>query len=403
MADPGLISAIVRFARACGLPPDLLVALAYAESELDAFAIGDNGTSCGAFQAHVPAHGHDCAHWQGVDGAQRIMAVMRDRWLRAYRQHDGASAWSAAPEQFLRIWWPDAQGADPAGITEARCAEAVREGRRAYEEWRSMIVPVDARITQRFGENPNNGLYGPAGHTGIDFGCPMRTPVRAVQGGRVTFADWLFNANFPGDRTRGYGIAVIVRDSAGREWLYGHNDELTVALGQQVNRGDQLALSGATGATGAILTGGPPEPHLHLELRVGGTPVDPLPLLDAAEPASSAAAGRLSVIEDGWRLRAGPSTDSAILVEGLRAGETVDVLAQGWLHVRARGVEGFIRADGLRYGDAPSFSGPVPGGLAPDRAIPGDRPPSARTRRRTQPRPASGAPAPQRRGRKKNP
>ena len=115
-----------------------------------------------------------------------------------------------------------------------------------------MNVPVDARITQRFGENPNNGIYGPAGHTGIDYGCPMRAPVRAVQGGRVTFADWLFNANFPGDRTRGYGIAVMVRDSAGREWLYGHNDELVVALGQQVNRGDQLTFSGATGATGDV-------------------------------------------------------------------------------------------------------------------------------------------------------
>jgi hypothetical protein len=243
----------------------------------------------------------------------------------------------------------------------------VSEGRRAFEEWQAMTIPVDARITQKFGENPNNGIYGPAGHTGIDYGCPMRTPVRAVQAGHVTFADWLFNPAFPGITTRGYGIAVIVRDDAGRDWLYGHNDELTVAVGQPVNRGDQLALSGATGATGAILTGGPPEPHLHLELRIGGVPVDPSPFLGASEPAAGTVAGMLSIIEDGWRLRAGPNTDSDILVSGLQAGEAVEVLAEGWLWVRVRGVEGFIRADGLRYGDMPRHRGMSPR-LKPDRA-----------------------------------
>lgn len=148
-------------------------------------------------------------------------------------------------------------------------------------------IPVDAPITQGFGANPNNGIYGPAGHTGIDYGCAMRSPVRAVQPGHVTYADWYYHPSLPGDRSRGYGKAIIVTDRAGREWLYGHNDELSVGVGQEVKRGEQLALSGATGATGAILTGGPPQPHLHLELRVNGQPVDPTPFMGAEEPATT--------------------------------------------------------------------------------------------------------------------
>jgi murein DD-endopeptidase MepM/ murein hydrolase activator NlpD len=348
VTDWPLVAVIVEFATTAGLPPDLLLTLAYAESMLDAFAAGDNGTSCGAFQVHWPVHGGTCAVWQGVAGAERAMALMGAQWLRTFAAHGGAAAWQANPVAFFCGWWPDAQGAEPASAE--RCVEAVNAGQSVYQEWRERMpgmIPVGYPVTQGFGENPNNGIYGPAGHTGIDYGCPTGTPVRAVRGGGVSFANWLYNPSFPGDQTRGYGLAVLVSDSVGRTWLYGHNSRLDVSGGQIVARGDVLALSGATGATGAILVGGPPQPHLHLELRIDGVPVDPAPYL--VEPAR--VAGTLPVAEDGWRLRAGPGTDTAVLIDGVRAGEKVEVLADGWLAVRARGVEGYVRADALVYGE----------------------------------------------------
>ena len=113
-------------------------------------------------------------------------------------------------------------------------------------------------VTQEFGENPNSTYYGPAGHPGRDYGCVTGTPVRACRGGQVTHADWLYHGSYPGDQTRGYGIAVIVRDDLRREWLYGHGNSVLVSVGQTVALGDTVMLSGNTGAS----TGS----HLHLEL-----------------------------------------------------------------------------------------------------------------------------------------
>lgn len=64
------------------------------------------------------------------------------------------------------------------------------------------------------------------------------------------------------------------------------------------------------------------------------------------------AVGTLGVADEGWRLRAGATVESEVVVEGLRAGELVEVLAEGWVHVRVRGVTGWIRADALAYGGA---------------------------------------------------
>jgi murein DD-endopeptidase MepM/ murein hydrolase activator NlpD len=115
-------------------------------------------------------------------------------------------------------------------------------------------------------------------HDGVDLDAPAGAPVRAIRAGRVTFA---------GD-ARGYGNLVIVDHGDGLETRYAHCARLEVAVGQVVGSGDAIATVGATGrATG---------PHLHLEVRRDGVPVDPMPWLrrpptGGTDPVSAKAVG----------------------------------------------------------------------------------------------------------------
>ena len=99
-------------------------------------------------------------------------------------------------------------------------------------------------------------------HEGIDVGVPIGTTVRASRAGQIVTAGWV----------GGYGNCVIIDHGDGVCTRYGHLSQFTVSVGQYVNQGDQIALSGNTGRS----TG----PHLHFEIRVGGEAVDPAPYLE---------------------------------------------------------------------------------------------------------------------------
>ena len=123
----------------------------------------------------------------------------------------------------------------------------------------------DYPITQRFGEKYTD----PKGHTGIDYACPLNTPVLASEAGTVTAAGW--------DAT-GYGNRVVIRHSDGNSTLYAHLRTVSVTVGQKVERGQIIGYSGSTGNS----TG----PHLHFEARgADGKAFDPmnLPLQSAIE------------------------------------------------------------------------------------------------------------------------
>ncbi len=122
------------------------------------------------------------------------------------------------------------------------------------------IPPVNARrISSGFGlrRDPFTGQL--AWHKGLDLSSPKGTPVRAPAEGRVLRAG----------RYHGYGLLVEIDHGNGIHTRYGHNSRLLVHPGQMVRRGQVISYVGQTGRASA--------PHLHYEVLLHGTEVDPQP------------------------------------------------------------------------------------------------------------------------------
>jgi len=113
------------------------------------------------------------------------------------------------------------------------------------------------RRTSGFGMRRDPYRRGMRMHNGVDLAGPSGTPVIATGAGVVTFSG----------RERGYGIVVKIRHAFGFETVYAHLRKSRVAIGQHVVRGERIADMGSTGRS----TGN----HLHYEIRIDGTPVNP--------------------------------------------------------------------------------------------------------------------------------
>ncbi len=125
------------------------------------------------------------------------------------------------------------------------------------------VKPISGgRLTSRFGRRTSPTKGASSNHKGIDWGVPSGTSVMASSGGTVTRAGW----------SGGYGYVVYIRHPGGTETRYAHLSKVLVSAGQTVKQGQKIALSGNTG----VSTG----PHLHFEIRVNGTAVNPLDYLD---------------------------------------------------------------------------------------------------------------------------
>jgi hypothetical protein len=120
------------------------------------------------------------------------------------------------------------------------------------------------RLSSKFGYRTLLGVF--EFHKGIDIPVWYGTTVRATQDGVVKSAGW----------QSGYGWTVEVEHDLGFSTVYGHNSQLLVSKGDEVKAGDPLALSGNSGRT----TG----PHVHYEIRLNDTAVDPLKYLDTDSP-----------------------------------------------------------------------------------------------------------------------
>lgn len=120
------------------------------------------------------------------------------------------------------------------------------------------ILPVGGIITSGFGYRRDPFTHRIRMHEGIDIAGPVGTPIHATADGRVVFA---------GPR-HGWGLVVEIDHSYGYKTVYAHLHSIKVRKGDFVKRGDIIGLRGNTGRS----TG----PHLHYEVRVSGSPVNPL-------------------------------------------------------------------------------------------------------------------------------
>ena len=116
------------------------------------------------------------------------------------------------------------------------------------------VTPVSGIITSRFG---NRESIRTSGHTGIDIAAPYGTPIKAAASGTVIFAGY----------SGGYGYVVKLNNGNGVQTYYGHCSRLYVSTGEKVEAGETIAAVGSTGNS----TGN----HLHFEVRVNGSVVNP--------------------------------------------------------------------------------------------------------------------------------
>jgi murein DD-endopeptidase MepM/ murein hydrolase activator NlpD len=123
------------------------------------------------------------------------------------------------------------------------------------------VWPANGPVTSPYGYR-THPIFGDSRlHTGVDIGAPYGSSVFAASGGSVVFAGTM----------SGYGNAIVVDHGGGVATTYNHLSGFSVSGGASVSRGQTIGSVGCTG----YCTG----PHLHFEVRIGGSPVDPMPYL----------------------------------------------------------------------------------------------------------------------------
>ncbi|MFJ3927900.1 M23 family metallopeptidase [Streptomyces sp. NPDC090022] len=175
-----------------------------------------------------------------------------------------------------------ARAAEEKAVEEARAkAEAAAKAKAEEEKAAAAAQPASApdsgsgskasaggyalptssyTITSRYGAS--GSMWSSGQHTGLDLAAPTGTPVKAVAGGTITSAGW----------SGSYGYRIVLKLPDGTEIWYCHLSSMSVTSGT-VGAGDTI---GRVGATGNV-TG----PHLHLEVRKGGSTVDPMAWLQS--------------------------------------------------------------------------------------------------------------------------
>jgi murein DD-endopeptidase MepM/ murein hydrolase activator NlpD len=145
------------------------------------------------------------------------------------------------------------QEADALAAESAQVASAATAGSPPPGSGGSgLIWPVSGTVVSPFGMR-----WGRL-HSGIDIAAPTGAPVVAAASGRVTYAGSM----------SGYGYIVVIQHSGSLATAYAHNSSLAVTNGQNVSQGQRIASVGCTGTCYG--------PHVHFEVRVNGTPVDPM-------------------------------------------------------------------------------------------------------------------------------
>ncbi len=188
----------------------------------------------------------------GLGGKEESSAVMPLGGVGGERE---TLASVSAPLQQKLMWMEE-----EAVIQEQHLSELkdIVEERKAQWGSTPSIWPVRGWVSSGFGRRVSPFTGKDTLHGGVDITAPMRTPVIAPAAGTVTFAG----------SEAGLGNTITLVHGYGMRTIYGHMDKLKVKTGQSVRRGDVLGWVGSTG----LSTG----PHLHYEVELRGSNVDPL-------------------------------------------------------------------------------------------------------------------------------
>jgi murein DD-endopeptidase MepM/ murein hydrolase activator NlpD len=173
-------------------------------------------------------------------------------------QHDDPA--SASMQQFYALRTTAMNGAAYIGIgigvgmddTQEMSTSAWLRAAAAPTLW-----PVEGPLTGHFGERTDPISGEGAFHRGVDISSEYGTRIIAPANGTVRYADFM----------NGYGKAVVVEHGNSITTLYGHLSGFAVTPGQTIRRGDTIGYVGLSGRS----TG----PHLHYEVRIRNTPVNP--------------------------------------------------------------------------------------------------------------------------------
>ncbi|MGM9593675.1 MAG: peptidoglycan DD-metalloendopeptidase family protein [Candidatus Onthomonas sp.] len=152
----------------------------------------------------------------------------------------------------------NAEVVDTQVLTEA-VDEVTTVGTKERPEY---IWPAAGRISSKFG--PRNIAIGSKNHKGIDIAVSYGSDIVAAKAGTVIYAQW---------NSSGYGYLVKIEHEDGDVTYYAHNSSLVVKKGDYVEQGQVIAKAGSTGRSSGT--------HCHFEIRVDGTPVDPLDYLES--------------------------------------------------------------------------------------------------------------------------
>jgi peptidoglycan DL-endopeptidase CwlO len=174
----------------------------------------------------------------------------RDNWATARAGKNGLLANTRADRQALEEH-VEALEREQAEVA-ARLAGASAVAGPIVQGSGALIWPANGSISSPFGMR-----WGRL-HAGVDIPMPEGTPLRAAASGRVAIAG----------SVGGYGNYTCIQHGGSLSTCYGHQSSIGVSVGQSVGQGQVIGNSGNTGNS----TG----PHLHFEVRINGSPVDPL-------------------------------------------------------------------------------------------------------------------------------
>ena len=206
---------------------------------------------------------------RGVVAAETRAVQARTEQVRAVRDELLASRRElVSARSTKRVNLADVRASERQAVAESQALERVSAALgaqiRAAQAASSYSPPSSAPSASGFIWPVNGPVVSPFGmrwgrmHTGIDIGVSYGTPIHAAASGQVIYAGWM----------EGYGNLVFIDHGRGISTGYAHQSGIAVSNGQSVTQGQVIGYVGCTGHCFG--------PHLHFEVRVNGTPVDPL-------------------------------------------------------------------------------------------------------------------------------